>query len=133
MVRLALLTGLGRNRDFLKLWAGQSVSLVGSQVTRLALPLAAVLTLHAGAAQMGLLGAAQLAPYLLLGLFAGVWIDRRRRRPVLIAADLGRAALLGLIPFLALTGRLRLEHLYLIGFLLGTLELFFDVAYMSLL
>ena len=131
MVRLALLTGLGRNRDFLKLWAGQSVSLFGSQVTRLALPLAAVLTLHAGAAQMGLLGAALLTPYLVFGLFAGVLVDRLRRRPILIAADVGRAALLAVIPVLAISGRLRIEHLYAIGFLFGTLEVFFEVAYQS--
>ena len=131
MVRLALLTGLGRNQDFLKLWAGQSVSLFGSQVTRLALPLAAVLTLHAGAAQMGLLGAALLTPYLVFGLFAGVLVDRLRRRPILIAADVGRAALLAVIPVLAISGRLRIEHLYAIGFLFGTLEVFFEVAYQS--
>ena len=131
MGRLAPQTGLGRNRDFLKLWAGQSVSLFGSQVTRLALPLAAVLTLHAGAAQMGLLGAALLTPYLVFGLFAGVVVDRLRRRPILIAADVGRAALLAVIPVLAISGRLRIEHLYAIGFLFGTLEVFFEVAYQS--
>src|SRR5207245_5741095 len=131
MGRLAPQTGLGHNRDFLKLWAGQSVSLFGSQVTRLALPLAAVLTLHAGAAQMGLLGAALLTPYLVFGLFAGVTVDRLRRRPILIAADVGRAALLAMIPVLAVTGRLRIEHLYAIGFLFGALEVFFEVAYQS--
>jgi predicted MFS family arabinose efflux permease len=127
------LAGLRHNRDFLKLWAGQSVSLIGSQITRLALPLAAVLTLHANAAQMGLLGAAQLAPFLVLGLVAGVWVDRLRRRPILIAADVGRAALLAMIPILALSRTLRIEHLYAIGFLFGTLELFFEVAYQSFL
>jgi predicted MFS family arabinose efflux permease len=131
--RPRLPSDLERHPDFLKLWAGQSVSLIGSQVTRLALPLAAVLTLGAGPAAMGLLGAVQLAPYLLLGLFAGVIVDRLRRRPILIAADLGRAALLAVIPALALSGSLRLGHLYLIGFLLGALELFFEVAYMSFL
>src|SRR5919204_1804221 len=133
MVTLRVPGGLGRNQDFLKLWGGQSVSLVGSQVTRLALPLAAVLTLHAGPVQMGLLGAAQLAPYILLGLFAGVWVDRLPRRPILIATDVGRAGLLALIPLLAVSGSLQLAHLYVIGFMLGTLELFFEVAYMSFL
>src|SRR5207245_5442354 len=104
MERLARQTGLGRNGDFLKLWAGQSVSLFGSQVTRLALPLAAVLTLHAGAAQLGLLGAALLTPSLVFGLFAWVLVGRLRRRPVLIAADVGRAALLAAIPVLASSG-----------------------------
>src|SRR3989442_13390431 len=106
MPKLMFLAGLGRNREFLKLWAGQSVSLVGSQVTRLALPLAAVLTLHANAAQMGFLGAALLAPYLVLGLFAGVCVDRLRRRPILIAADIGREALLAIIPILTVMVRL---------------------------
>ena len=131
MPRWTLLAGLGRNREFLKLWAGQSVSLFGSQITRLALPLAAILTLHANAAQMGFLGAALLAPYLILGLFAGVWVDRLRRRPILIAADVARALLLVTIPVLAATGALRIQHLYVIGFLFGTLELFFEVAYQS--
>lgn len=131
MAKSTLFAGLGRNREFLKLWAGQSVSLFGSQITRLALPLAAVLTLHANAAQMGFLGAALLAPYLILGLFAGVWVDRLRRRPLLIAADVGRAILLVTIPVLAVTHALRIEHLYIIGFLFGTLELFFEVAYQS--
>ena len=131
MPHVKMLAGLGRNRSFMTLWAGQSVSLFGSQITRLALPLAAVLTLHANAAQMGFLGAALLAPYLILGLFAGVWVDRLRRRPILIAADVGRAALLVMIPVLAVAGALRIEHLYVIGFLFGTLELFFEVAYQS--
>ena len=131
MPQLTSLAGLGRNREFLKLWAGQSVSLFGSQITRLALPLAAILTLHANAAQMGFLGAALLAPYLILGLFAGVWVDRLRRRTLLIAADVGRALLLAVIPVLAVSGALRIEHLYVIGFLFGTLELFFEVAYQS--
>ena len=127
------LSGLLRHPDFLKLWAGQSVSLVGSQVTRLALPFTAILSLHATAAQMGILGAVQLAPFLLLGLFVGVWVDRLRRRPILIAADIGRALLLLVIPLMALTQTLRIEYLYIVGFLLGTLELLFDVAYMSFL
>ncbi len=86
--------GLWRHTDFLKLWAGQTVSLFGSQVTLLALPLTAVLVLQATPEQMGFLGAAEFLPFLLLTLFAGVWVDRRRRRTLLIAADLGRAALL---------------------------------------
>lgn len=127
------LSGLLGHRDFLKLWGGQSVSLFGSQVTRLALPFTAILSLHANAAQLGILGAVQLAPFLLIGLFAGVWVDRLRRRPILIAADIGRALLLSVIPLMALTHTLRIEYLYIVGFALGTLELFFDVAYMSFL
>ena len=127
------LSGLLRHPDFLKLWTGQSVSLFGSQVTRLALPFTAILTLHATPGQMGILGAVQLAPFLLLGLFVGVWVDRLHRRPILIVADIGRALLLSAIPVMALTHTLRIEYMYAVGFLLGTLELFFDVAYMSFL
>src|SRR3954469_10263837 len=82
---------LWQNRDFLKLWVGESISLVGSQITILALPLVAVLLLDAGPLQMGALGAAQYAPFLLFGLLAGAWVDRLRRRPILICADIGRA------------------------------------------
>ncbi|HEX9095970.1 MAG TPA: MFS transporter [Candidatus Dormibacteraeota bacterium] len=127
------LSGLLRHPDFLKLWTGQSVSLFGSQVTRLALPFTAILTLHATPGQMGILGAVQLAPFLLLGLFVGVWVDRLHRRPILIVADIGRALLLSAIPVMALTHTLRIEYMYAVGFLLGTFELFFDVAYMSFL
>jgi MFS family permease len=133
MVITGRLSGLLRHPDFLKLWTGQSVSLFGSQVTRLALPFTAILTLHATPAQMGILGAVQLAPFLLLGLFVGVWVDRLHRRPILIAADIGRALLLSAIPLMALTHTLRIEYMYAVGFALGTLELFFDVAYMSFL
>lgn len=103
----ARLTGLWRHPDFLKLWAGDTISLFGLHATVLALPLTAV-ALGATAFQMGLLAAAQTAPALLLGLFAGVWVDRLRRRPILIAANLARAALLGSIPLTALLGVLHL-------------------------
>jgi len=129
----ATATSRWRHRDFMRLWAAQTVSLFGSQVTSLALPLTAALTLRATPAQMGILGAAQFAPFLLIGLFAGVWIDRRRRRPVMIAADVGRAILLALIPTLALLHALRIEQVYVIAFLAGALTLFFDVAYTSYL
>lgn len=125
--------GLWHHRDFAKLWTGQTISLLGSQVTFLALPLTAVLVLGATPAQMGLLTAAGALPSLLVGLFAGVWVDRHRRQPILIAADLGRAALLFAVPAAALLQVLRMEHLYLIAFLVGLLGLFFDVAYRSYL
>ncbi len=124
---------LWRHADFLKLWAGQTVSQFGSQVTVLALPLTAALTLHASAANMGFLAAASTAPFLVLGLFAGVWVDRLRRRPILILADIARFALLALIPVLALVGALTLVDLYVIAFLVGILTLFFEVAYQSFL
>ena len=88
------LTGLWRHPDFLKLWAGQSLSALSANVTDLALPLIAALVLHASAFEMGLLLTVATLPDLLLGLFAGVWADRVRRRPIMIAADVSRALLL---------------------------------------
>jgi MFS family permease len=125
--------GLRQQPNFLKLWIGQTISLVGSQMTILALPLVAILALEATPVQVGILGAAQYAPFLVLGLLAGVWVDRLRRRPLLIWADLGRAALLGSIPTAAVVGLLRIEQLYLVAFLAGVLTVFFDVAYQSFL
>ncbi|HET9017031.1 MAG TPA: MFS transporter, partial [Thermomicrobiaceae bacterium] len=119
-------------RDFLHLWVAATVSQLGSQVTLLALPLAAVLDLHADAVQMGLLMAAGTAPSLLVGLLAGAWVDRLRRRPLLIAADLGRAALLATIPVAWLLGALHMELLYVVSFLAGLLTVFFDVAQLAL-
>jgi MFS family permease len=124
---------LWRHREFLKFWAGSAVSSVGSEVTALAVPLIAALTLEATPWQMGLLSAAGSAPVLLVGLFAGVWVDRVRRLPVMIAADLGRAALLLIIPLAAVTGALRIEILYTVLLLTGALTVLFDVANMSLL
>ena len=127
------LAGLWRHADFVKLWAGQTISLFGSRITFLALPLTAVLVLEATPAQMGFLTAAGAIPSLLVGLFVGVWVDHRRRRPILIAADLGRAALLVVIPIAAILGVLRIEYLYIVVFVGGTLGLFFDVAHRSFL
>src|SRR5207237_366242 len=87
--------GLWAQPDFLRLWTAQSISLFGSEITLIALPLTAVLVLGASPLHMGLLAAAGKLPYLLVGLVAGVWVDRLRCRPVLVAADVGRAALLG--------------------------------------
>jgi MFS family permease len=125
--------GLWRHPDFLKLWAGQTVSVFGDQVGLLALPLTAVLVLHATPAEMGLLGAAERAPFLLIGLVAGVWIDRQRRRPILMGADLGRALLVGSIPVVALLARLGMGYLYCVAFAVGILTVLFDVAYQSYL
>jgi MFS family permease len=130
---VAVAPPLRRQPEFLKLWAGQTISVFGDAITLLALPLAAVLTLDATAAQMGLLTAAGLAPHLLLSLFAGVWIDRRaRRRRLLVAADLGRAVLLASVPAVALFDALTLEHLFVVSFLVGALTVLFDVSYSSL-
>ncbi|HEX5547701.1 MAG TPA: MFS transporter, partial [Ktedonobacterales bacterium] len=126
-------TSLWRHPDFLKLWAGQSVSLFGSLLTQFALPLLAALMLGAGAGQMALLAAAEVAPGLLLGFVAGVWVDRLRRRPLLIAADMGRALALASIPLAAVLGALRIEQLYVVAVLVSICTVFFDVAYPSFL
>jgi MFS family permease len=123
--------GLWRHCGFLKLWAASAISDVGSQVSALALPLIAALTLGATPWQMGLLSAAGSAPALLVGLFAGVWVDRVRRRPLLIATDLGRAALLLTIPLASMAGVLRIELLEVVALLAGALTVLFDVAHLS--
>ncbi len=125
--------GLWENRSFLHLWASESVSQVGSQITLVALPLLAALSLDATPAQMGILTAAGTAPPLLVGLFAGVWVDRLRRRPIMIATDFGRAGILFTIPILWWLGMLRIELLYLISFIVGVQSLFFDVAWVTFL
>jgi MFS family permease len=122
---------LWQHPDFLKLWAGQTVSLLGDQVSLLAIPLTAVVFLKANAFQMGLLTAAGAVPALLFALIAGVWVDRLRRRPVLIVADLGRFLLLCIIPLIFVLGFLRIEILYIVTFFVGTLAIFFNVAYPS--
>ena len=119
--------------SFLKLWVGQSISNFGSEITDLALPLTAVVILHASSAQMGILRAMLTLPALLMSLFFGVWVDRLRRRPLLMAADVGRMLLLGLIPLAAWLSLLRIEYLYLIGLLVGTLTVLFDIAITSFL
>ena len=125
---------LWRHRDFVRLWAGQTVSVFGSQVTELALPFAAVLTLHATAFQMGLLSAAGMAPWIAFALLVGVWVDRRaRRRWILMAADLGRAAVLLSVPVAAGFHVLSLSQLFAVAFAAGCLTLAFNVAWGSYL
>ena len=124
---------LRRHRDFVKLWAGQTVSSFGSGITGNGLPLVALLTLGATPGQMGLLMAAASAPAVLVGLVAGVWVDRLRRRPLMIAADLARALLIASIPAAALLGRLGLAQLLLVAALAGVLGVWFDVAYRAFL
>jgi predicted MFS family arabinose efflux permease len=121
------------HRHFALLWLGQSISEFGSRITREGLPLAAVLTLQATTAQMGLLAALGSIPVLCVGLFAGVWVDRLRRRPILILADVGRAVLLCSIPLAAMLGVLRIELLYVVAALVGVPSVFFEVAHRSFL
>ena len=124
---------LWRNRSFVRLWFAQTVSNAGSQITAVALPLTAVLVLGATPTQMGLLGIAGRAPNLLFDLFAGVWVDRTRRRPILVGSDLGRALLLGTIPLADLLGYLTFAQLYIVTFAVGTLTAFFSLASISIL
>lgn len=123
------LTGLWRNRDFTKLLAGQTVSTFGTMVTRIVLPLTALLALDSGPLEQGFLQAIQAAPVLVTGLLAGVWVDRLRRRPVMIAADLARAVLLLTIPAAALAGALTMGHLYLVAASTAVFTTLFDAAY----
>jgi len=125
--------GLWRHSDFLKLWSAQTVSQFGTQVSQLALPLTAVLVLDASAFEVAALGTVEFLPFILFTLPAGVWVDRLPRRPILIAGDLGRAALLASIPIAYLMDSLTLGQLYVVGFLVGTCTVFFDVAYQSYL
>jgi MFS family permease len=125
--------GVWRLPAYVRLWSASVISGLGSSVTALALPLLAALTLHATPFQMGLLVASETIPILLFGLAAGVWVDRRSKRPVMIATDLARATLLLLVPVAAWKGLLRMEPLLLIAFLVGTLSVFFEIASQSFL
>lgn len=124
---------LWTNYDFMKMWIGETISILGSRITLIALPLTAALMLQATPLQMGILAASTNAAFLFVGLFAGVWVDRFPRRPILIGANIGRTLLMSLIPTLALLDVLRIEALYIIGLLAGVLTVFFDVAYQAFL
>ncbi len=125
--------GLLRHRDFRLLWGGETVSELGSQVSLLALPLLAVGPLHATTLEMGLLTAASTAAFLVVGLPAGVWVDRMQRRRVMIGADVGRVVALGSIPIAYGLGDLTLAQLFVVTLVTGILTVFFDVAYQSYL
>lgn len=122
---------LGREPEFSKFWAAQAISEMGSQVSLLAIPLTVVLVLSGGAWQTGVLAAAERAPFIIFGLIAGVLIERLRRRPVLIAADLGRAAALAWIPIGDALHLLATWQLYLVAFVVGSLTVFFDITYQT--
>ena len=125
--------GLWRDPDFLRLWSAQTISQLGSQVTLLALPLAAIFVLDASTFEVALVGFFHLLPFLLFALPTGVWVDRLPRRPVLIVADLGRALALVSLPVAYWLDALTLPHLYAAGFAAGVLTVFFDVAYLAYL
>jgi MFS family permease len=122
-------TSLWRHGDFMKLWAGQTVSELGTVVTRTAVPLVALLVLGAGPFEMAMIVVAASLAVLLVGFFAGAWVDRLRRKPLLIGADAIRAGLLFSIPVAYLANVLRIEQLYVVVFLEGCLGSVFDAAY----
>jgi MFS family permease len=122
---------LWRHRDFLLLWGGQTVSDVGSAISVVVLPLIAVVYLHAGGFAVGALTAAEWVPWLLIGLPAGVWVDRSRRRVLMLASDVVRAVLLATIPLVAAVGALHLGQLYAVAFGVGLANVVFQIAYQA--
>ncbi len=125
--------GLLRQVDYRRLWVGETVSQFGSQVSLLAIPYIATVVLQVTPFEVALLGAVQFLPFLLFALPAGAWVDRLRRRPILISGDLVRVVALGTIPVAWALGVLTLWQLYLVGFVAGIATVFFDVAYQSYL
>jgi MFS family permease len=125
--------GLWRHADFLKLWSAETISQFGTQVSQLALPFVAIVVLDASTFAVAALGTVEFLPFLLFTLPAGVWVDRLPRRAILIVADYGRAALLFTVPFAYALDALTMGQLYVVGFLVGTFTVFFDVSYQSYL
>src|SRR5829696_1018795 len=121
------------NANFVNLWGAATVSTFGSLVTRTALPFTAILLLDASPSAIGILRVAELLPGFLFGLVAGAWVDRLRRKPIMIATDIGRALLIATVPLAAFQGWLGLGQLYVIAALVSALSVFFDVAYQSFL
>jgi MFS family permease len=132
-VRLWPTGGLWRHPDFVKLWSAETVSQFGTQFTQLALPLVAIDVVHASAFEVAALTTVEFLPFLLVSLPAGVWVDRLRRRPILVIGDLSRALLLASVPIAYWSGSLGMAQLYVVGFLVGIATVFFDVAYQSYL
>ena len=124
---------LWRNRNFLRLWSAQTVSELGSQVSLVALPLAAIGPLHATTFEVAALATLEFAPFLLFGLPAGVWVDRLSHRRLLVLSDLGRGVLLLSVPVAYELGHLTLAQLFVVAFASGTLTIFFSVAYQAYL
>lgn len=122
---------LWRDADFRRLWLGQTASQFGAQAGQVILPLVAVVSLDAGPGQLGALRAVEQAPILLLSLFAGAWVDRRRSRTVMVLADGGRALAMATVPAAYLLGVLGLPALLVVALLVGVLSVFFDVAYQA--
>jgi MFS family permease len=124
---------LWRDGNFLTLWSGQALAQLGSQVAELAIPVLAVLLLGASELEVGFLSAAGVAAFLVVGLPAGAWIDRMRKRRVMIWADAVRAAALGAVPLLWWAGLLEMWHLFAVALVVGVATVFFDVSYQSII
>jgi MFS family permease len=125
-----LVPPLLRETEFRRFWIGQTISVFGDQVSVLALPIVAVLVLHANPAQMGLLTAVGLVPHLLFSLPAGVWLDRvQQRRRLMVLADVGRAMAIALVPVAFLFGWLGIELLFVVAFVVGSLSVVFDISW----
>ncbi|HEY7937394.1 MAG TPA: MFS transporter [Candidatus Limnocylindrales bacterium] len=124
---------LFRHPNFRKLWIGDTISQFGTQVSQLAIPLVAIIFLKASAFEVALLGTVEFLPFLLFTLPAGAWVDRLQRRPILITGDVGRALCLISIPIAYELGVLTIIQLYVVGFAMGVLTVFFDVSYQSYL
>lgn len=125
--------GLWRHRDFMLLWGGQTVSEMGSAVTQLALPLTAVVLLRASTFEVGLLTSAATAAFALIALPAGVIVDRRAKRGIMLACDAARALIIGSVPLAWALGVLTLWQLYVVALAAGVATVFFDVSYQSYL
>jgi MFS family permease len=124
---------LWRHADFVKLWIGETVSLIGTQVTAFAVPYTAITFLGARENQLGLLRATEWLPFLFLSLLVGTWVDHHRRRAVMMLANAARAAVVALAPLLYFAGALRIWHLYAVMLLVGIGTVFFELAYLSYL
>ncbi|MBT0772974.1 MFS transporter [Kineosporia sp. J2-2] len=124
---------IAQQKGFRWLWAAQSISVMGSQVSLIAFPLAALTVLDASASEVGILSALERAPFLVFGIFAGVLIDRWRARRVLVITDWVRAVALLLIPMAMLLDVLTIEWLFAVAFVIGACTVFFDIAYQSAL
>ena len=125
--------GLLRHPDFMKLWTAETISVFGSQISALAIPVVAILILHVSPFEVALLGTIEFLPFILFTLPAGAWVDRLRRRPIMIVGDVGRAVALSTIPLAYALDVLTIWQLYVVGFVTGTLTVFFDVSNQSYL
>ncbi len=132
-MRSRFFTGLWAHPDFVRLWAGTTTSTFGSLIGQLALSFTAIVYLDASAPEVAILGACLLVPGFLVSPFAGVWVDRLRRRPIMIVTDLGRAVALFSVPIAAVFGGLTMVQLYAVAAVNSALGVFFMSAYQSYL